>query len=642
METEDTNKPHKLEDLKNKLFSRNYKAHMEHRDGFSPVPHDAVPDSWETEAGRRNFKNQVLMQTSLFKKVFMLAVAFFILSLGYAAYVMLAGSNTVSNANIEIAVTGNNFTAGGEELELIISITNRNAASLDLVDLVVEYPKGTQENFAVDTERLRQSLGTIPAGAVRNESLKLVLFGEQGSIRPIKISIEYRVTGSNAIFVKEKIYDVSINSTPINLSVDGPLSVSPNQDIALNVATSLNATRAAEDILVKLDYPLGFQFVKSVPNPSYGNNVWYLGDLAPGARHSLLIYGKMVDVFEGEEKTFNISSGSQSPADKSAINVIFNSIRHTIAVKKPFIEANIAVNGVLGNEYAVDSKTPISVEVRYANNLSTKINDFRIEAKISGNAWNRTTVRAPQGYYESSRDIIVWDKNTRSNFREVNPGDSGEVSFSVSPLSLFSSSGGMLADPVININVSIFGQQSVEDASVDELKNSAAATVRVISDLGFSAKALYYSGPFPNTGPIPPQADVATTYTIVWTLSNTANNISRAQLTSSLPAGVSFVGTISPPDEDLSYNSSTRAIIWNIDRIPKGSGITGALRSVAFQVSFKPSLSQVGATPIIVNEAVLTGHDDFANVDVRVAKGDLNIRLDSDPAFPGTGGVVEE
>ena len=49
------------------------------------------------------------------------------------------------------------------------------------------------------------------------------------------ISLEYRVPGSNAIFVKNEPYSVTINSTPINLSVDAPATVSPNQVITLDV-----------------------------------------------------------------------------------------------------------------------------------------------------------------------------------------------------------------------------------------------------------------------------------------------------------------------------------------------------------------------------------------------------------------------
>ena len=377
-----------------------------------------------------------------------------------------------------------------------------------------------------------------------------------------------------------------------------------------------------------------------MPAPSFGNNIWNLGDLAPGAEHNISISGKMVDVFDGEQKTFNISSGSQSDTDKSAIDVVFNSIKSTITIKKPFIEANLFVNGVYQREYATDAKTLINAEIRYVNNLDTKVDDLTIEAKISGNAFDRKTIITQQGFYDSSKDVITWDRNSRDNFKEINPGDSGSVTFSVSPLSLFSAAGGILPNPSINIEVDISGKQAIQGFAVNELDNSSSTIVRIISDVGFSAKALYYSGPFTNTGPIPPKAEQTTTYTVVWTLSNTANSISKAQINSILPPWVTFIGPISPSDENLTYNSSTKEIVWNADRIPKGAGITGASRSVSFQISFTPSLSQVGATPIIINDAILTGHDDFANVDIRVNKAGLNTKLDNDAAFPANGSIV--
>src|SRR3989344_817975 len=189
------------------------------------------------------------------------------------------------------------------------------------------------------------------------------------------------------------------------------------------------------------------------------------------------------------------------------MTVVFISIRHTIEIKRAFIEASIAINGVSRREYAVDSGTPLNVEIIYANNLSTKVDNLVIEAKISGNAWNRSTVRASQGHYDSARSSILWDRSFVQALREINPGDSGSVSFSIEPLPLLSASGGLLPDPSINIEVNILGRQSVQDASVGELQNSAAAVLRVISDVGFSAKALYYSGAFPNIGSIPPKAE---------------------------------------------------------------------------------------------------------------------------------------
>src|SRR3990167_1483442 len=185
MPPHDGDKLNRIEELKSKLFNKNYQTKIGHRDSFPHFQKREVMDSWIKKEDAR----------STFREVF------FILALGYASYMFFAKGNTVSNDNIDISVLSNAFTAGGEEYPLLLEIANKNNSPLDLVDLVVEYPKSSQASLSQDNERLRISLGTIPAGGVKNENMKLVLFGEQGSTRQIKISLEYRVEGSNAIFI---------------------------------------------------------------------------------------------------------------------------------------------------------------------------------------------------------------------------------------------------------------------------------------------------------------------------------------------------------------------------------------------------------------------------------------------------------
>ena len=640
----DKEKLNRLEELKRKLFSNSYRTQVEHHESFSPIEQKEIPDSWESHNFTNNFE-KLFVKTSMFKKFFIFSIIFFILALGYVSYMFFGKGNVVSNQNIEISILGNTFVAGGEDLPLQIEIINKNNSALELVDLIVEYPKGSSGSSSSefkDVERIRTSLGTIPAGGVQNENLKIVLFGEQGSVQQIKVFLEYRVEGSNAIFLKEKFYDISINSTPINLSIEAPFEISSNQDVVFNVKSTLNASKPASSMLVKIDYPTGFQFTSSNPEPSFGNNIWNLGDLSPGAENNILINGKMIDVFDGEEKTFKIFSGSQSKTDKSVIGVIFNSLSHTILIKRPFIEAKLFVNGVYEKEYAVNSKTPITGNIRWVNNLDTKINDLEIRAKISGNVFDRKKLEAPEGFYNSLEDVIIWDKNSLNNFREVGPGQSGSVGFTLFTLPIFSATGGMTTEPSLNMEISISGKQALEGNIEKTLKNSESKIIRVISDVGFVAKAIYSSGPFTNTGPIPPKAEKETTYTIVWTLSNTSNNISKATVNSSLPPWIKFVGPISPNTEDLKFDASTREIVWNVGKIAKGAGISQTGKEVAFQISFIPSLSQVDTTPTIINDAILTGYDDFAKVNIRINKSSLNTKLSNDPSFLSSGARVVE
>lgn len=642
----DGDKLNRLEELKRKLFSNSYKTKIEYRDTYRPIQKEDVPDSWQKE----NIPTQNTMKTntknSVFKNFFLFSIGFFIFAVGYVAFQYFAGGNIVSNANIDIAILGNTFTAGGEDLPLQIEITNRNSSALELVDLVVEYPTGSSQGGSGEAigevERLRVSIGSIASGAVANENMKIVLFGEQGSVHNVKISLEYRLEGSNSIFVKEKEYQVTINSTPINLLVDAPTEVNPNEDLTLKVKATLNASKPASSMLLRVEYPLGFQFVKATPAPALGNNIWDMGDLAPGAQTEIVIIGKMVDVFDGEEKTFQVYTGTQSKTDKSLISVVFNSLAHTVAIKKPFIATRLFINGVYQREYAIDTKTLITADIRWVNNLDTKVNDLEIRAKISGNAINRNTIKSLKGFYNSLEDVIIWDKSYDNTFSEVGPGEEGIVTFSASPLALFSTASGMISQPTINIEVSIAGKQPFEGNLVQKLANSESKTIKIISDIGFVSKALHFSGPFKNTGPIPPKAEKETTYTIVWTLTNTSNNISNVQIRSTLPPFIKFVGAINPATADLTYNASTRDIVWNVGTLPRSTGIGGSARELAFQVSLTPSISQIGEAVTLITNAFLTGHDDFANVDIKASKAPLTTRLNSDSAFPPNGSLVVE
>jgi len=206
MALDDKDRLSKIEDLKSKLFSRGYTPRVEHYDAHRHRA-DTPPENWTHEDMK---KEKPSKKTSLFKKFFIFSLIFFALSTLYVLFNFFEGGNNVSNDNIEISVLGNAFTNGGEDLPLIVEISNRNNVALELVDLVVESPRGS-ESSNNNTERQRISLGSIPSGGSRSENVIVRLFGEQGSLNKVRISIEYRVPGSNAIFVKEKLMKLPSN-----------------------------------------------------------------------------------------------------------------------------------------------------------------------------------------------------------------------------------------------------------------------------------------------------------------------------------------------------------------------------------------------------------------------------------------------
>lgn len=617
---DDKEKLNEVEDLKKKLFSTSYKTRIEDREGFHYIHREKIPETWN-ESDLNNNKNTV-KKNPIFQNFFIFSFIVFLGAVGYLLFNFFIKGNDVSNENIEIAVFGNTFTGGGEELPLIVEITNKNSLPLELADLVIEYPKGSAvDNTGEEIARLRKSLGIVKAGEVKSETVKVSLFGETGSIHQIKIALEYRLEGSNAIFLKEKAYEVTINSTPVNLSIDAPVDAIPDQEFILNVKATLNETKEVpNNLTLKLDYPFGFEFISSNPSPEVGNNIWNLTSLKPGEEFNVEIKGRMVDVFEGEEKIFHALAGPLKTNDKSELGVVFNSFRHGLFIKKPFVETKLFVNSEYKKEYAVSTKSAIIGVIEWTNNLKTSVNDLQIKAKLSGNAYNPRNVKVESGFFDSKINTIIWDKNIDEVFTEIAPGKTGNIFFTLSPTSVFGINGNLLVDPAINIEIAVLGKQTESGSALKNLDIVENKTIKLISDLSLLSKSSYAGSPFKNTGPYPPAPEKETTYTITFSVANTTNNISKAKLVTTLPPRVSYKNLISPKDEKLTFDPATRELIWDIGTIARETGLSGPKKEVSFQVSYTPSLSEIGLIPTLVNKSTLTGHDDFANVDLRVER----------------------
>ncbi len=101
------------------------------------------------------------------------------------------------------------------------------------------------------------------------------------------------------------------------------------------------------------------------------------------------------------------------------------------------------------------------------------------------------------------------------------------------------------------MNVSVKARRVSEQNVPENLTSSAVRTVKIASSAGLGAQVVRSTGPFQNTGPIPPKAEQATTYTVIWTINNTSSSIGGAQVSSGLPPYVKWVGKVDNVDNYL-------------------------------------------------------------------------------------------
>jgi hypothetical protein len=608
----------KIEDLKRRLYDPKDHSMVHQREGILHQINHKVSVDWEKDvqvkqddAKKDNYKKPPL---SIFKKFFIFSFVFCIGALGFAYYKFSQNDVSVSGDKINISIVGNSFTKGGDDLPLQIEITNSNNASLELANLIVEYPRGADDDIT-DVVRLpRDIIGTIKPGEniIRNITVKL--YGEEKSIRNIKVSLEYHPEGSNAIFTRDKIYPITISLAPLSLKMEAPTNTSSDQLISLKVIATLNTSLPDENSMLQVVYPSNFIFDSAIPLPALGNSIWDLSQIKIGDPVIIEIKGRITGQ-DGDEQVFHAYAGTTNKTDRSVINVVYSSILQKILIVKPFLEARILVNGQEKTEYTVSGGGIVNVEIAWSNNLSTRITDGQIIASLSGNVFDENTLDSDKGFYDSINNQIIWEGSSVSELSEINPGEKGSVTFNFKTSSVL----GLLntvKNPQVSIKVSIKGRQPQFGTSYADINNFSEKIVKVLSDFQIVSSATYLSGS------MTPKAETKTNYTISWTLSNSANGISQAKATSTIPIYVEWVGLISGETENVTYNEVTREVTWDIGSVLPNTGIDSN-REASFVVSLKPSLSQVGSVPLLMKELSLSGIDLFSNTLLKSTKGNI-------------------
>lgn len=615
----------KIEDIKRRLYEREDTVSSRPREGMLHSMNYKVSSDWQGDSNSNIDSMKIKRhKKSIVKKFFVVAILFFLGAIGFASYMFFSDNTSVSSENIDITVLGNAFTKGGDELPLQIEITNRNKANLELVNLIVEYPKGANDNTN-DVIRLpKDYIGTIKPGESVIRNVKVVLFGEERLSRKVKVTLEYHPESSNAIFIKEKEHSVTISSAPLFLTIESPVEITSDQPISFKINATLNTTLPDNSTILQVTYPNNFIYENAMPVPSYGNSSWDLSKLSLTEPMTITINGKFIGQ-EGDQQVLHVYAGSANESNKAEVEVVYNSLLQTVTITKPFLETKILVNGQdLSNPTATSLDT-VRVGIAWANNLPTLVTDGQIIATVTGNALDRATINARDGFYNSLNNQIIWDKNTTSDLVNIDPGASGVVEFDFKPISLVGSSSGV-KDPQIEISVSIKGRQPSLGSTFSDINNFIKKIVKINSDFQIAPSASYSSGA------MPPKVGVETKYLITWSLSNSVNTINQAQAKSVLPVYVKWVGLKSGSKENVTYNEVTREVIWNIGTVHPNTGIDSN-KEVSFILSITPSLSQVGSVPQLMKDVYLTGQDSFANILIKNKRNPITTLLLNEPTF---------
>lgn len=586
--------------------------------------------SWRDEINRVHEDVVPRKKIGLLGWVLIVSAIFFVGASIFAFWSFSRSSNTATAGDVNIEVVGPVSVGGGQTLSLDIAISNNNQGDIRLVDLIIEYPEGTKSPLGTPLTRTRESVGDLTAGSLVKKNIQAVLYGPEKSKQSIIARTEYRVEGSNAIFEKEKIFEVEIGTAPVTVVLSGQTEALPNQSFDTVVSISSNTQTPLSDVVLKASYPPGFRFISSDQKTEYDNSTWNIGELLPLEKKTITIKG----VIEGVD-TQTKAIRFETVVGKALVS----SNIQTIEIKKPFLAVDLKIDGSDEQSIAVPGKSIIQSQLIVTNNTDAPLYDVSAEIKMDGTTLDRSSVRVTRGFYKSAEGVIVYDRNSSDSLKQLDSGKTETFTFSFSSLPLASKLE-RFVNPAITFNVSASGKRVGENNVPETITDGIKKIARFKSDVTAVANTLHFTGPFENMGPIPPKVEQQTTYTIQWILTSSSNDLNDVIVKGQLPLYVEWTNVYST-GERISYDPVSRTVKWDAGNVSAGSGYDKPPRVGSFQVSLVPSATQSNTSfPLFYNQT-MEWFDSFAGSQGSLDIDDAETTLKDNISLPASHDVVE-
>ena len=563
-------------------------------------------------------------------KLLLAGIFFFVVAVGVSSMFIIFGGSAISGDNIAIDINGPFTIGGGEIMSLQIGVTNQNTIPIESATLIIEYPNGTQsadeEGRELYVERL--PLDVIASGEAVNIPVRAQVFGEENTEQTIHASVEYRVKGSNATFFKKADPLVfKISSSPVVISVDAVKNIASGQETDIELTITSNSSEKVTDLLVKAEYPQGFDFTSSSPAPVSGQNIWTIDELEPEGSVTILIKGILLGS-ESEARNTHFLVGVPNERDSFTLASVFSVANHEFVIEEQFLNVELSINGEEDGTAVGKSDAQSTIVVEITNTLEHTIYDGQVTLFLSGNMLSTTRIQTNEGHYDSNTKSVIWDVPSTLSLKQIVPGQS--VRFTVS---LYPEVGSLLT-PQLTVDAKVKARRLSESASQEEISGSVRSVLRLSGDVDLRSEVGYNVVGFNDSGPVPPVAEETTTYSITLMAEASTNDASNVAVNATVPSYVTWMDETTG-DGIFAYNPSTRSLEWTVGSLDANERALGS-----FQVSILPSTSQIGKTPTLIGEQRLKAEDDFTDAVLRDSESALTTQMSLEAGYESDNGIV--
>ncbi|MFA6364968.1 MAG: hypothetical protein WCW78_01060 [Candidatus Paceibacterota bacterium] len=571
------------------------------------------------------------------RKILFIAIGFFaavLLGAGIFLYSVLSGNGST---HVDFALVIPSEITRGVPFEVAVTASNGQESILTNAVVRINLPSTIINVGGINGQNqlVTEEIGDIGAGSLARRTFKFIAVGPVGSTEKLKASINY-TSGRNTGFELDDTKEVRVTSMPFKLEVKTPDHVLRGAPFEIEIKYTNTSRFDFPDVVLQAKYPTMFKFSSSVPIPPESlDNLWSLHEVRAGSSGTLFVKG----TYDGAD-TSDISvpitilatfSGHDYPVVESASALSFGPAP---------VDLQILVNNQ--SAYVARVGDTLTYSIHYENKSGIALADVVVRATIVGEMLNATTINT-NALLDPMTSEFIWNASNVPAFRLLDAGASGDVMVTAHLKNLFPLK--RLGDK----NYSLRAHATLNSPSVPPYLQAA----KTVAEAGLETKVaglaaldtqLFYRDTAVsvfNAGPFPPKVGQATEYSVHWVLRNFATDISNIEVRASLGSGVTFVGAVEGSGEKPPvYDSEKGQIVWAIDRVPAGKGVSSDLFEAVFQVRATPTAAQVGQFQPILGESILTATDEFTGLELTSRDVGVSTALPDDKTVGQEGGRV--
>ena len=558
-----------------------------------------------------------------------------LLGLGIAGYYTY--TKFISN-DIRLELVAGEEISYGTPFQLEMTFANDSQNILNNTRVTIHLPSGILLADGSEDSKIIREMGDVRTGGLHREKVSVIAVPGEDRSYGIKAEVLYAPNSVSAEFKKETHLEITPKALNFELELVSPERIFRGEEF------EVSATYRTEEDLenlpetkLKINLPEEFRATNQVPE-SDGDRTWnLLGDdeVNKDLSANVVLVNGRIDTSDSNQ--FNVSA-------ELLMNILdedyaFRKVEETVTLEPSPLSFNLVLGG---QENLATPGQRLVYVLQYKNNTNSTLRDVVAHATLSGEMFDTSAIET-NAIVDSSRTNITWTSQKTPELRELAPGASGELSFSIKikdkhPIDRLNDK-----DFSVKVDAEIESPTVQDGVEADRTINSAEIETKVKGLTTASVEAFFrdVNADVINSGPLPPRVGVPTNFTIHWAVSNFGTDVESVEVRARLSPGVEFVevvqnNTASTPE----FDAESGEVVWNLGSLIATTGVISERPEVIFQVKATPQSGNVGNYMLLLEETRVTAYDTFTESQISSVSAPVNTSLPTDHTVNESDGQV--